>query len=499
MMALLVLFVLLLIAFQLSISTGTDARVVRNEETIKAMDLSTESYLLQVYEDLRLDGEDAAAAGDAGNPLGGMGEAMAGLGGDTGGEGGEAEPPTDSRRDGWSRPVRTEELNEVRLRVIVQDEDSKFNILSLLTEDEDESGKAFERLVRILEFSRKGTDAEIDGSQARQMAQVILEYMNRREDQYLPRTELLSDDEDNEDWGLPLSLREFVAADSEVFTADHFRDYRDEQGMPVHSLGNFLTVWTSLTTAENAPNAGAGGGGVSGTGGSGTGGAGTTAGEGTDAGGRDSGTAGDSTTEVPGSTTTETGGSTGSTSSGSTSGVAVNLNTAPLAVLKGLLDDRDLPYNFWEDVLLYRNQPDEEEEQPEEEVLDEYGEPVDVIYQIFESVDELAEIDGWTEIEPIIQGELQNLLTVQSNVFSIYVTARKLTGEQETEYELGGSRLAIEEEEERGEGIVRTVRSVVWRRQGSDGSIEIVPLQRWEVVDYVPILMKDFPEDDERR
>ena len=131
MLSLLVLFVLLLIAFQISISTGTDARVSRNEETIKAMDLAIESILLQVYDDLALDGEDDSAAGDAGGMAGMGADPMAGLGG--GGEGGgEQTPPSDSREDGWAKPVRTQ-LNDVHLRVLVVDEDRKFNVLSLLT------------------------------------------------------------------------------------------------------------------------------------------------------------------------------------------------------------------------------------------------------------------------------------------------------------------------------------------------------------------------------
>jgi hypothetical protein len=42
------------------------------------------------------------------------------------------------------------------------------------------------------------------------------------------------------------------------------------------------------------------------------------------------------------------------------------------------------------------------------------------------------------------------------------------------------------------------VRCVVWRRQGADGW-EVVPLERWEVLDYMPYEVKDFPDDDDRR
>jgi hypothetical protein len=41
---------------------------------------------------------------------------------------------------------------------------------------------------------------------------------------------------------------------------------------------------------------------------------------------------------------------------------------------------------------------------------------------------------------------------------------------------------------------MRTVRTVVWRRSGDDG-VEIVPVLPWEVLDYSPFEIQDFPED----
>ena len=95
-------------------------------------------------------------------------------------------------------------------------------------------------------------EAEIDGNRARQIATAMAEYMRRRSDQVLPRPKLLSDDPENDDVGLPLSLREFIAIDPEVFTEDLFRDFVDERGAVVHSLASFLTVWTSIATGTCA-------------------------------------------------------------------------------------------------------------------------------------------------------------------------------------------------------------------------------------------------------
>jgi hypothetical protein len=43
--------------------------------------------------------------------------------------------------------------------------------------------------------------------------------------------------------------------------------------------------------------------------------------------------------------------------------------------------------------------------------------------------------------------------------------------------------------------MMRTVRCVVWRRKQGD-SVTIVPLARWEVLDYMPFVVEDYPEDD---
>ena len=501
MLAMMVLFVLLLIVFQISISTGTDARVSRNEEVLKAMDLSIESFLTRSYETLIEDG-DADAEGDAGGGMGGA-DPMAGMGGG-GGDAPAAQAPCDSREDGWAK-VETGSPNGLDLRVLIQDEDSKFNLLTLLAENEDEAKKAFDRLARVIEYSRAGTEAEIDGTEASRMAHAMLEYMNRRRDQLLPKTDLLSDDDEKEDWGLPLSLRELVAADPEVFKPDHFRDFEDESGKVVHSLGSFITVWTSLTTSGGG--GGGGGGAAAGAAAGGAGIADPAAGAGagtTDPTGGAGATDGGSTlqTDAGGGAVPGAGGAGagGLPAAGATSGgVAVNVNTAPLAVLRALLEDRDVPYGWWEAVMEYRNTIDEaaaeaagDEEYTE---LNEVGEDVGP-FQVFDTFEKLQDVDGWYEIEPLFQGELNNLLTTKSSVFSIFVTARK-QGNEEDQVQ-ARSEAERRELERKAGGLVRTVRCVVWRRTGAEGTTELVPLVRWEVLDYQPIPVLDYPEDDDR-
>ncbi len=482
MLSTMVLLVLILILAQIKYSTVTGARVARNEETLIVMDHAIESALLRVYEDLKSDAEAAADTG---------GE-QAGLPGAPAAPGGGEEGPVDSREDEWAKPERTS-MNDLQLRIFIQDEDSKFNVLSLLTENEEEAERAFDRLARVIEFSRMGTQGEISSVDSESMARAILEFMNRREDQYLPNPVLVSDDEDNEDIGLPWSLRELVALDPELFPEDVFRDYRDENDRVVHSLGAFLTVWSSIGTLDEV---------ISSSNQDNPGDQGDQNPQGDDPPGETPPLDGEATppdaaappNNTPGSAPGTAPGGADSESSPGT-GAGINVNTAPVAVLAGLMDSRDVPPRFWEAVIEFRNEEDEEAAEADDEedpLLDEYGEEI-LTHQYFSAPGEIAEIDGWDRLEPIIQGEVLAHLKTESNVFSIYITARKTTGKEQ--FDNQGSRDEIEREEAEGHGLVRTVRSVVWRRSNGQ-SVDIIPLIRWEVLDYVPYEILDYPDDD---
>ncbi|MFN0006952.1 MAG: hypothetical protein ACKVXR_03515, partial [Planctomycetota bacterium] len=403
---------------------------------------------------------------------------------------------TDSRKDEWARPQRTS-INEISLRALVQDEDSKINVLNMLNPDEKEAEAAFDRVVRCLDLCRAGTRADIDARTAEDMATAMLDYMRQRTSSKIPRPELLSDDPANVDLGLPRSLKEFSVL--EPFEEGHFRDFRDEDGVIVHSIGSFLTVWSSVATlgevrrgSAGAATAAAAGGATTGT--TGTGGTGGASG-----GTPTSGTGGTSGT---GSGTGAAGG-TAAGAAGSdplaTGGYGVNVNTAPVAVLKALFDDRDLPPRFWDRLVEYRNL---EEEAPVEDstteepepALDEYGEEI-IERRIFDNLGELSEVEGFTELPAEVQSKLNQMLTVESRVFSIAIIARRSTaagGDMSDGY---GSREEMEASEHSGDSLLRVVRCVVWRHKQGD-EYEIVPLVRWEVLDYVPYEVQDYPEEE---
>lgn len=527
-MALLLLVVLIAITIQISVTTSTDARIARNDHTLSMMDLAIESALLQVDETLKTDGESGADAGGGAAAPGGAptpgGAPGAGAGGAAPPGGGEP-AASDSRRDEWAQAQRTT-INDIQLRIFVQDEDGKYNVLNMLAPDEKVATAAFDRVVRILDGCRAGSrEFDIDPRTADEMANAMLEHMQRRKDSKIPRPRQLTDKEDS-DQGLPLSLEEFAAL--RPFEEHHFRDLRDRDGEVVHSIGSFLTVWTSLGIASDLPPAagagnrnatasaaGTGTGGTSGTGGSsrdsGAGGtAGSTAKGGTSSTG--GGTSGDTAAGVGGGASgsggeaggtagggTAAGGASGTTSTG---GFGVNVNTAPAAVLKGLFDGRELHPRFFDRVIEYRNLEEEEEDEEktedvnedEEPELDEYGqEKID--RRIFDSIAELSDVEGFKELPAEAQASLNQLLTTTSNVFSIFVVARKTTSiEGDGDYALTPSEQR-KKEEQGGDGLVRVVRCVVWRHT-VDEEMVLTPIVRWEVLDYLPFEVLDFPPDD---
>ena len=167
-----------------------------------------------------------------------------------------------------------------------------------------------------------------------------------------------------------------------------------------------------------------------------------------------------------------------------------------MAVLYALMDDFDVSYRFWEELKEYRNteEEDEDADDDEEPLLDEFGNEV-FVPQIFDGLDELRDVYGWENLEPIVQAELEGLLKVNSSVFSIFITARIKSGSEEQQDWFALDSTEIREEEERSSGLVRTVRGIFWRRDGEE-EVELLPLESWEVLDYVPYEVQDYPPED---
>jgi hypothetical protein len=512
-LSLLILLVLVAIVFQIRIGTSTDERVARNDIGLTSMDLAIESALLQVQDQLLQDAKDAggstpaggAAAGGAAAPAGGSGSAAAASPG--------APAPCDSRKDEWARPQRTT-LNDVRLRILVQDEDSKINVLNMLNPDEKEAQAAFDRVVHCLDLCREGTQADIDSHTADEMARAMLEYMRQRKNSKIPRPSLLSDDPQNEDQGLPLSLKEFATL--KPFDESHFRDFLDGDGKVVHSIGSFLTVWTSLSMQGDAARAGGGGaapggaapgstaaapgstGATPGAAAGSPGGSGASTPSGSGSGGAGSGGAAGAAGGAAGAGGGAAQGGAAGGGQGQGSGYAVNVNTAPVAVLKSLFDDRDLHPRFFDRVVEYRNTEEEKpKDAPESEdvpaPVDEYGDPI-IDRKIFDTLAKLSEVEGYQDLGADVQARLGKLLTTESHVFSIFIVARRSTSAEGDQSDLPASRQEMRARELAGDSLRRIVRCVVWRHKGASDDV-VTPIVRWEVLDYEPYEVEDYPEE----
>ncbi|MFT7679251.1 MAG: hypothetical protein ACI8QC_003252 [Planctomycetota bacterium] len=426
-LAFLVLMVILMITYQITRSTSTDQIETRRSLVFTGMDLAIESAFLQIAEDLAADGDAGGAAEDSEDgpplpPLGGEGE----------GEGGEPES-TDSQMDEWATPSATT-IGGLDLRILIEDENRKFNILGMLAEDEEEAQTAFDIVVRILDQAREGTLADIASGEAEVMARVMRDHMLSRDNTMLPSPLLLSAGPVEEQEAgapvLPMSLREFLVL--EPFEPHHFRDLFDENGDRVHSIGSFLTMYTSPTDGGGTPEG----------------------------------------------------------------GWAVNVNTAPLAVLMSLFDTRVVDSRVWDEVLLYRNDeeelgPDDEEVEP---TLDEFGNEV-IVKRIFDDLEELDEVYDFEALEAEVKAEVLERLQVNSDVFSVTITSRMATSNQDQGSEGFNTRREREEYERDGTHLVRTVRRIYWRVSSEEESSMVI-LVNWEVLDYSPLEVLDFPDAD---
>ena len=465
-LSVLVLFVLIAIVFQISIGTMTDARIGRNDVGLTLIDRAIASAQWDVHEMLKLDGEEAEESGS---------EGPAPMPGAAGGEPGEEqEPPADSRKDEWAMPQRTE-INSIDLRVLVEAENAKYNVLNILTEDEEEAEEAFQRVVRIIDLYREDTAEDLSDRDAEEMVSVLKEYLSERDRSDFPQPELLTADEERDGLFLPMSLRDFLVL--EHWHERYFRCYRDENDVRVHSLDQFLTVWSSpgfagdVTTGEEegAPSPPLGG-------------------EEEEEEEEEEGE-GDGGEEEESESETQSGGS-------GSPGYGVNVNLAPEAVLAGLFDDRDVSGRFWSDVIEYRNLEEEDEEDAEtdtEPLYDEFNNEI-IERRAFETLEELSEVRSWDDQDPETQARIMSLLETESEVFTIYVTARRDMSDADSLSSYADPAERARAEEEPSGALMRTVRSVVWRRNGDDG-MEIVPLVPWEVVDSAPFEIQDYEED----
>jgi hypothetical protein len=233
----------------------------------------------------------------------------------------------------------------------------------MLDPDEKEAEAVFDRVVRCLDLCREGTQADIETGTAERMARAMLDYMKDRKASNVPRPTLLSDDANNEDQGpaavaqgvrgapavrreplprLPRRGRRDRALDRQLLDGVVLRRDRRRGGAQREGERGRRSCGPRDPAGGNAGR--------------------TPTPQGQPSGGGAAGAAG-----AAGGGRVDTG------------GYAVNVNTAPVAVLKSLFDDRDLHPRFWDNVIEYRNLEEREARGPGRGAgapLDEFGEPI---------------------------------------------------------------------------------------------------------------------------
>lgn len=426
----------------------------------------------QLADDLagQLSGEEGGggAGGLGGLPTEGAGAAPAG------GEGEQAEedPSTkcDSSRDAWYHPTAHAD-EDITTYVWVEDENRKFNLLSLWCEDEKFAEFSRDRLVRLLDCLREDTEFDLSTGDAERIAMEVKDWAKRPSLDAIPRPLLKSDDERRPELTLPMHLDELLMLPS--INEDLFFD-KVLDGRVYLGLESVLTIWTSLVTDPGDPEKLArigardavrstANGESSAAGGSSPGGsaAGSSSPGGSAAGGgapgkRGGGLAPRAENEPP----PEPEGL----------GTRININTASYPVLRALFPSDKIPDRVIDAILRFRNELDEEEmlklqEGESSTEATDFGDlrlGAEQKFKFFETPDQLEEVEEFkTLADQEAKTAFLNAISTKSDVFTIHLATLHKRSDENRVY------------------VMRRARSVVLRTD-QDGEAAMVPLVPFE-------------------
>ena len=184
-----------------------------------------------------------------GGPLGG------GPTGGPGGAPGEGAAPDpagtcDSSRDEWFQPQGYAD-GDLTTYAWVEDENRKFNLLTLWSPDADFARFCHDRMVRLLDKMREDTEFDISSSDAERIVREIEDWAKRSSTDQIPRPKLKTDDDRAREITLPMHLDELLMLPS--VTEDLFFD-KVLDGKVILGLESVLTVWTALMPDPGDPD-----------------------------------------------------------------------------------------------------------------------------------------------------------------------------------------------------------------------------------------------------
>ncbi len=276
-LTLLILTLLVIIVFQVSYTTKVDIRLAKNRLDTTVLQYATDGVLTRAMAYIQADGSENQwdARGDLWESA--SFEAMAGDGGED----------YDYDSDPWGDKAESE--GQVELDVVIIDEDRKLNIALLAARpepapeprssrdrnrdrnsrdtganaeqpggrrprnrkaEEEQRQKIFEALISVLVEFRDGTSYDLTGTESRQIAEAIRDWVTRP-----------SDNKDDSDLPHPPTIDPPMLSIDEILmiegvTEDLLFDFPDpeDEEVVIPGLLNFVTIWSSgLVNINTAP------------------------------------------------------------------------------------------------------------------------------------------------------------------------------------------------------------------------------------------------------
>lgn len=509
-MTLFTLFIVIALITQLSLGSEVLYQASNNHATAVQMNLAGRTSAQELLSLIKDDANGEAGAGGFSSALSGgemqMPDSMmdsGGLGGgdgrDTGeegvdgedadGEGEDDDANVDSFGDSWARPMRMQ-LGDYEVVTFVDDENAKFSLVQLSQKDPEKREEAAESMVRIIDVLREDFDDDLSETDAQIIVDEVVSWLSPdSRDIDWPQPPRLSFDAEQNEYLLLNSLEELMLI--EGITADLFYDQVREDNMIAPGLESVFTIYTMPKFTEAGAASLEDDAAVDDSGDS------VADALSDDAALSDESSAGDDAViNDAGNIVDGEGGLDGVIGASSAVGIKININTAPRAIVQGLFPTFELPRVKTEAILEWRNQVDEEalsEREDADEDLEDielresiFGVNEDEPKQFFTSLEDLGKVDGFDQdnLEAETQEEIQELLGVQSEIFSVYVYVRRtsLEGfEQDSYYQ-------------EPPGTTLRLKAVVWRAPTEDGA-KIVYLRDWHQVPFTRWRIPDFQRD----
>ncbi|MBO45650.1 MAG: hypothetical protein CMJ96_02025 [Planctomycetes bacterium] len=490
----LTLFIILItyaLVTQMTLGTAVASQTTINNSRRMQMKSATVAAADQFMEHLTSDpsagGDAQGMAADAAG-LAGASEAMGGFGSEDGGAEGEVtegEAPAeeaDSLMDAWAKPMRIQ-IGEIQITAWAEDENAKFNLLSLISEDEDYRDIARRRFESILDRLRDEHDEDLSSADASIIADQLLEWLEgqtRDENYPYPLRKSTPEEQTHASIYCPEEL--LLLAD---VNEDLYFDQKLDDELFALGLESVFTVWTSL--AFQPPDSD----GQS---------AGASEEEATPQGAAEAAMEDSLASEEPIADAVEQaipaeGGFSGAAEGDDGIGALVNINTAPRPVVEGILSEIGIPWTIITDILENRNEVDEEALlSMEDEAADQdfaemelaqsrYGDLEQVPLRYLNTLEDLEEVGSWASLDEEQKQDVYDAFGVKSDVFSVFIYARMPPGDWQPEYRY-----------DEPPGPVLRLRGVYYRRSTADG-VKMIPLQAWHEVPFTRWRIPDFQDD----